>query len=137
LTETLDLPLPLRIGASANSSADALALLIALGVVARFHQIAADSASSAYQLDPSSGDALMASGLLHAAQHLQLSSNQKLLTPIQFGPEAERTQQNCTNPTSGCSCTDHAAVQAQRLIEWKDISARLAKLAAEGFRRQA
>jgi ATP-binding cassette, subfamily B, bacterial HlyB/CyaB len=74
LTETLELHLPLRMGASASSFADALAPLTALCTVARFHQVAADPSTLAHQLGLSSSDALTASDLLRAAQHLGLKA---------------------------------------------------------------
>jgi ATP-binding cassette, subfamily B, bacterial HlyB/CyaB len=71
---TATLGLPFLEGASSNSSADALAPLTALCTVARFHQIAADPATLAHQLGLSSSDALTASDLLRAAQHLGLKA---------------------------------------------------------------
>ena len=91
----------------------------------------ADKASVQEQLKAS------ASELMRTRALLQSLSNQKLLAPVLLGLEADLTQKTGTNPTSGWSGTDQAAAQAQMLSEWHDISARLAKLDAEGFRRQA
>lgn len=91
----------------------------------------ADIASVQEQLKASASEVIRTRALL------QLLSNQKLLTPVLLGLEADLTQRTDTNPTSGWSATDQTAAQAQLLSEWQDISARLAKLDAEGFRRQA
>lgn len=89
----------------------------------------ADKASVQEQLKSSASEVMRTRALL------QSLSNKKLLTPVLLGLEAGFIQKTGTNSTSGWS--DQTATQAQLLSEWHDISARLAKLDAEGFRRQA
>jgi hemolysin D len=91
----------------------------------------ADIASVQEQLKASASEVMRTRALL------QSLSNQKLLTPVLLGLEADLTIKTGADPASGWSATDQAAAQAQLLSEWQDISARLAKLDAEGFRRQA
>jgi hemolysin D len=91
----------------------------------------ADIASVQEQLKASASEVMRTRALL------QSLSNQKLLTPVLIGLEADLPIKTGTNPASGWSGTDQAATQAQLLSEWQDISARLAKLDAEAARRQA